>query len=71
MISCLLNRCKPVGDCLEWQGGKDKDGYGLITIRSDKYKTETYRAHRLSVAEDLGLLHGEFDIGELIHEYKG
>lgn len=35
------------GECMLWSGSKDKDGYGLITLRTDTGKTSV-GAHRLS-----------------------
>lgn len=42
-ISDLLKRTKTVGDCLEWQGAKNRGGYGNIG-----YRGRYVAAHRLS-----------------------
>ena len=38
-------------DCILYIGGKDKDGYGLITKRLTKNATKTFRAHRVAWEE--------------------
>ena len=37
-------------DCIEWQGGKSKSGYGAV-----RYKGKIERAHRVAYVESKGL----------------
>ena len=51
----ILSRTESVGDCLLWNGAKDKDGYGIITRRL-KGKKRTLRLSRYVWF----LVHGEW-----------
>ena len=41
----FYSRTRVVGDCLEWTGAKEKDGYGTLRVNLTRY-----RAHRVSWA---------------------
>lgn len=45
----LLARSVPVGECIEYMGHRDKDGYGTISVRG-----RAIRAHRLAYAQEHG-----------------
>lgn len=51
----------PKGDCLEWQGAKSRDGYGVLIVQQDRSKRNV-RAHRLAYA----LAHPDEDIAGLV-----
>ena len=48
----ILNRCKPEGDCLIWQGAKHRQGYGMC--RHNGKMTTTTRAVGLETHGDPG-----------------
>ena len=56
-LSNLLANTTPAGDCLRWNGCKDKDGYGLSSIKGVKIP-----AHRAVML----LKHGKVD-GYVLH----
>lgn len=43
-VAFVLARCKPVGQCMIWQGAKNSAGYGLV-----RYKGQVVLAHRLAL----------------------
>lgn len=43
MLECLLGKVKKVGECWEWQGAKNQNGYGLLKIAG-----KMVMAHRLA-----------------------
>ena len=55
----LWNRTEKEGDCLMWQGYKDKDGYGTITIKGVPHRTHrlAYILTHLEPLMDLWVLH--------------
>ncbi len=38
-----------IGNCLEWTGSRDKDGYGMVKIHG-----KMHRAHRISLEIKIG-----------------
>lgn len=48
--SRLLERRTVSGDCWEWSGSCDRDGYGVMSIKRGKQ----YRVHRVSYTEFIG-----------------
>jgi hypothetical protein len=44
-----MNGRQPLDECLEWQGSKNKDGYGTRRIAQ-----RTYLAHRIAYSEAFG-----------------
>lgn len=55
--SRLVERSAWVGECLEWTGLRDKDGYGIITVDA-----RPHRAHRVAYE----LVHGKIAPGLLL-----
>lgn len=49
------------GDCIEWTGAKDADGYGLVFIRH----RDRYFAHRLTYTQAKGPMSDELTIDHL------
>lgn len=44
------------GDCLEWRGARDKDGYGKIKLRPNNNTVLHKRAHRFAYEQAIGTI---------------
>lgn len=55
----LKRKSKPVGDCLEWTGTINKDGYGTLTFKGRQWKAHrlAYEIHVGSVPADKMVCH--------------
>ena len=52
VINKILDNCIPKGDCLIWQGGKHRQGYGMTRVNGQM--TTTHRAVGLEYYGDPG-----------------
>ena len=52
LINHLVLNTKKIGDCIEWQLGRDSDGYGRISVGGGRNK----RVHRVAAMIFIGIV---------------
>ena len=63
-IQLFRAKSRPVGDCVEWQGEIDKDGYGKLPLRRNGTR-KRWMAHRFAHEAFIGPIPDGFHVDHL------